>query len=587
VLRGGAEKGQIEWKVLIYDHRSRDTIAPLLRVGNLRTLGITLHMLLNTERQPIRDAPAVYFVQPTEENIRLIARDCRADLYAQYRINFSSPISRPLLELLAQELVAIPNVANVHVTDQFLNFVALEPDFFSLEQHNSYQTLHSPQALVSDQQMEAHIDAIVSGLASVLLQLQVLPVVVSVPGGAAQMVAEKVSAQLRDLLRERQLEPSVSQSRPVLLLCDRNSDIPVGLAHAWHYRSLLHDVHGMRLNRIELKDPDSSSSAPKVYELDRSDPFWAANAGELYPVVADRASEELERFKLAKEQVNATSDDPDAAMRNMSTIMSSAGQMKEQKKLVDMHTKLAFGLLQSIKGRQLDAYHHTEVALMNKDSYEKPKFEELLTTAGTDIDRLRLFLIYYYAMEELGPEEEKEVTQWEKKLAAQGIDMRPLAYLKNMRSFTRTSLGSGSQAVPATLSKTLLGFGTNFAEGIKKAKAQLESTFKSKDVVLLALTRMVDAILQDPTSAAARESRKKMTETLYCHDPKTGCKIDVAQFKFNHAIVFMVGGGNYVEYQNLKDWERLQPKGKAVVYGVTELFTAAEFLAQLSFLGAQ
>lgn len=27
-----------------------------------------------------------------------------------------------------------------------------------------------------------------------------------------------------------------------------------------------------------------------------------------------------------------------------------------------------------------------------------------------------------------------------------GIDMRPLAYLKNMRSFTRTTLGSGSQA---------------------------------------------------------------------------------------------------------------------------------------------
>ncbi len=42
-------------------------------------------------------------------------------------------------------------------------------------------------AALLNPQMEAYIDTIVSGLASALLQLQVLPVVVSVQGGAAQV----------------------------------------------------------------------------------------------------------------------------------------------------------------------------------------------------------------------------------------------------------------------------------------------------------------------------------------------------------------------------------------------------------------
>lgn len=41
----------------------QDILAPLLHVNELRKHGVTLHMLLEAERQPIPDVPAVYFVQ--------------------------------------------------------------------------------------------------------------------------------------------------------------------------------------------------------------------------------------------------------------------------------------------------------------------------------------------------------------------------------------------------------------------------------------------------------------------------------------------------------------------------------------------
>ena len=62
----------ITWKVLIYDKFGQDIISPCLRLGDLRNAGITLHMPLMSSRQPIPDVPAIYFIQPTEENIAVL-----------------------------------------------------------------------------------------------------------------------------------------------------------------------------------------------------------------------------------------------------------------------------------------------------------------------------------------------------------------------------------------------------------------------------------------------------------------------------------------------------------------------------------
>ena len=44
-----------QWKVLIYDRKCRDIISPLLNVSKLRKRGVTLHLLLEAEREDIPD----------------------------------------------------------------------------------------------------------------------------------------------------------------------------------------------------------------------------------------------------------------------------------------------------------------------------------------------------------------------------------------------------------------------------------------------------------------------------------------------------------------------------------------------------
>ena len=76
-LAADASASPQDWKVLVYDAAGRDIISPLLNVAQLRKCGVTLHMLLDSEREPIPDVPAVYFCRPTLENIKRIASDCR------------------------------------------------------------------------------------------------------------------------------------------------------------------------------------------------------------------------------------------------------------------------------------------------------------------------------------------------------------------------------------------------------------------------------------------------------------------------------------------------------------------------------
>lgn len=59
---------------------------------------------------------------------------------------------------------------------------------------------------------------------------------------------------------------------------------------------------------------------------------------------------------------------------------------------------------------------------------------------------------------------------------------------------------------------------------------------------------------------------------------------------FQEAIVFMVGGGNYIEYQNLVDFiktKQTSNSNRRIIYGASTLTNAKQFLKQLSLLGQE
>jgi sec1 family domain-containing protein 1 len=139
-----------------------------------------LHRNINTTRHPIPDAPVVYLLEPTQENLKLITSDLSRNLYSPAYINFLSSIPRQLLEEFADQTAATGTAEHIaQIYDQYLNFIVSEPDLFSLGMGmDTYWTMNS--AKTTDEQLDATVDKIVGGLFSVVvttgkLKLFVLP----------------------------------------------------------------------------------------------------------------------------------------------------------------------------------------------------------------------------------------------------------------------------------------------------------------------------------------------------------------------------------------------------------------------------
>ncbi|KAJ3258072.1 Vesicle trafficking between the ER and Golgi [Boothiomyces macroporosus] len=401
---------EIIWKVLIYDKFGQDIISPSLRLGDLRSSGITLHMSLASDRQPIPDVPAIYFLEPTAENVAVLSQDLKKQLYDSFYVNFTSTLPRALLEDLAAQAVASNSQQLIsQVYDQYLNYVCLEPQLFSLEIPRTYQILNSPTT--PETVIEKLVDQIASSLFSVIVTLGNVPIIKCPKGNVAEAVAKKLDSKLRNNIlnsRASLFANQVHLTRPVLVLLDRDLDLTSLLTHTWTYSTLFHDLLDMKLNRVTFMADEKGRQVEKKYDIDVTDPFWLKNAASPLPEVGVCIDEETKSYH---EQVNrmgadATTSDPNdfsATTGSLASTMQKLPELRMRQKVLDMHTVAATSLLNSIMQRQLDSFIKMEESvgkLTTPAIIQVIKEEQKLPE-----DKLRLALIYILSCENISNED--------------------------------------------------------------------------------------------------------------------------------------------------------------------------------------
>jgi hypothetical protein len=83
----------------------------------------------------------------------------------------------------------------------------------------------------------------------------------------------------------------------VLLILDRNVDLVSMLSHGWTYQALVSDCLSLSLNRVTLPSSEAQSQK-RSYDLDSKDFFWARNAANPFPQVAEEIDLELNKYKV-------------------------------------------------------------------------------------------------------------------------------------------------------------------------------------------------------------------------------------------------------------------------------------------------
>uniref|UniRef100_A0A8D3E423 Sec1 family domain containing 1 n=1 Tax=Scophthalmus maximus TaxID=52904 RepID=A0A8D3E423_SCOMX len=285
-----------------------------------------------------------------------------------------------------------------------------------------------------------------------------------------------------------------------------------------------------------------------------------------FPEVAESVQEELDTYRAQEDEVKRLKsimglegeDEGAISMSDnrakLTSAVSSLPELLEKKRLIDLHTNVATAVLDHIKSRKLDVYFEYEEKLMSKATLDKSLLDIISDPdAGTPEDKMRLFLIYYISAQQAPSESDLE--QYKTALLDTGCDLSPLNYIKQWKLFSRV-MNSGSQFV---------------MEGVKNLVPKQDN---------LPVTRILDNMME-------MKSHPETDDYRY-FDPKMlrGSESSIPRNKnpFQEAIVFVVGGGNYIEYQNLVDYSKSK-QGKKVVYGCSELFNATQFIKQLAQLG--
>ncbi|KAL7257293.1 hypothetical protein ACSBR1_003571 [Camellia fascicularis] len=581
---GTANEEQV-YKILIYDKFCQDILSPLIHVKDLRKHGVTLYFLIDKDRKPLHDVPAVYFVQPTQLNVHRIASDVSKSLYDSFHLNFSSSIPRPLLQDLASGTLnsdSIRRISKVH--DHYLEFLTLEDNLFSLANKSCYVQLNDPSA--GDREIEEIIDKIASALFSVLATLAVVPIITCPRGGPAEMVASLLDQRLRDhLLAKNNLfsqggKFSTSFHRPIFCLFDRNFELSVSIQHDFRYRPLVHDVLGLRLNRLSVQ---GDKGGMKSYELDRLDPFWVANGSLEFPQVAVEIETQLTKYKKDVDEVNRRTGGNEGAefdgtdlignTKHLMNAVNSLPELTERKQLIDKHTNIATVLLGEIKDRSLDSFAKKESDMMVKGGTDRTELLSVLEGKGAKMDKLRFAIMYLISSETI-PQSEVELV--EAALRESEVDTSAFQYVKKIKSLN-VSLANASSASRSNIvdwAERLYG------QSISAVTAGVKNLLSSDHQ--LALTRTVEALMEGKPNPEI--------DSYLVFDPRapkssSGSSGSHLKGSFKEAIVFMIGGGNYVEYGSLQELAHSQLPVKHVIYGTTEILTGSEFVEQLAILG--
>ncbi|XP_040168723.1 protein sly1 homolog [Anopheles arabiensis] len=605
------------WKLLIYDRVGQDIISPLISIRELREMGITLHIQLHSDRDSIPDVPAIYFCAATEENLGRIAQDFQNGLYDVYHLNFIAPISRQRLEDLAAAALQAGCVANIHkVYDQYLNFITLEDDMFVLKHQNSdalsYYAIN--RANTEDVEMENIMDSIVDSLFAVFVTLGTVPIIRCPKNSAAEMVARKLEKKLRENLwdaRNNLFHMDATQTgafsfqRPLLVLLDRTIDMATPLHHTWTYQALAHDVLELALNRVVVEEDPSADQQQqygatgakpkmKACDLDARDRFWCTHKGSPFPTVAEAIQEELEQYRSSEEEIKklkttmGIDGESDAAFSmvndntaKLTSAVNSLPQLLEKKRLIDMHTKIATSILNYIKSRRLDSFFELEEKIMSKQALDRALSEVLKDPEfGLPEDKMRLFIIYYICSNV----SDGEFKRIEETLRECGCDLSPLPYIQRWKSIMKSTLtnsnqyeGSGTKTV--SMFSKLVSQGSSFVmEGVKNLVVKRHN---------LPVTKITEQLMECRSGGGS-----EVDDYLYL-DPKLLKGSDVVpknRAPFQDAIVFVVGGGNYIEYQNLVDFIKSKQSTNSIrriIYGASTLTNAKQFLKQLSLLGQE
>nr|XP_018684814.1 PREDICTED: SNARE-interacting protein KEULE isoform X2 [Musa acuminata subsp. malaccensis] len=356
------------WKVLIMDKITVKVMSYSCKMADITEEGVSLVEDLYKRRQPLPSMDAIYFIQPTKENVVRFLADMsgRSPLYRKAFVFFSSPVNKELVTLIKKDASVLPRIGAL--SEMNLEYFAIDSQEFPNVRYRAAKSSLDVSMLTTLR------DLVPTKLAA-----------------AVWNYLAKYKATIPDFPQRETCE---------LLIVDRSIDQIAPIIHEWTYDAMCHDLLNMDGNKYTHEVPSKTGSTTEKKEvlLEDHDPIWLELRDAHIADASERLHEKMTNFitKNKAAQIHHSSrDGGELSTRDLQKMVQALPQYSEQIDKLSLHVEIAGKINRVIREQGLREVGQLEQDLVFGDAGTKELINFLRTKQDVSREnKLRLMMLY-------------------------------------------------------------------------------------------------------------------------------------------------------------------------------------------------
>ncbi|CAI9104644.1 OLC1v1003358C1 [Oldenlandia corymbosa var. corymbosa] len=396
------------WKVLIMDKVTVKVMSASCKMADITDQGVSLVEDIFRRREPLPSLDAVYFIQPSKENVVLFLSDMsgREPLYKKAYVYFSSPVAKDLVARIKNDSSVLPRIGALR--EMNLEYFPIDNQAFITDHERALEDLFGENA-ESSRRFDACLNEVAKRMATVFASLKEFPVVRyrAVKGldsstviSPRQLLPTKLAAAVWNVISTYKSSiPNYPKKETCeLLILDRSVDLIAPVIHEWTYDSMIHDLLDLDGNKYVYEVSSKSGGQPEKKEalLEDHDPVWLelrhAHIADASERLHDKMTNFVSKNKAAQLQQR---DGSELSTRDMQKMVQALPQYNEQMEKLTLHVEIAGKINTLIRDMGLRDLGQLEQDLVFGDAGTKEVINFFRTKQDASSEnKLRLMMIY-------------------------------------------------------------------------------------------------------------------------------------------------------------------------------------------------
>lgn len=397
------------WKVLIMDKLTVKIMSYACKMADITEEGVSLVEDIYKRRQPLPSMDAVYFIQPTKENVLMFLSDMagKSPLYRKAFVFFSSPIAKELVNHIKRDSSVLSRIGALR--EMNLEFFAIDSQGFITDNERALEELYGDDE--GSRNGSLCLNVMANRIATVFASLREFPLV---RYRAAKSLDHTTMTTFRDLIptklaagvwnyltKYKSTLPHFPQTETCeLLIVDRSVDQISPIIHEWTYDAMCHDLLNMDGNKYVHEVPGKAGGPPEKKDvlLEDHDPIWLELRHAHIADASERLHEKMTNFvskNKAAQMHQGSREGGQLSTRDLQKMVQALPQYSEQIEKLSLHVDIAGKLNRIIRESSLKEIGQLEQDLVFGDAGTKDLINFLRVHQDvTRESKLRLLMIY-------------------------------------------------------------------------------------------------------------------------------------------------------------------------------------------------